>query len=64
MARTAKMIRDGHKFRRKRKELDMTRAELAAELGVTYETVLRFEQGDRAVKGVYWLALDYLLSLG
>lgn len=62
--RTAKMIRDGNKFRRQRIRLGMSREQLGRELGVTYETILRFEQGKRNIKKAYWLAMDRLLSLG
>ena len=54
----------GPEFRFARKLLGMTAAELGAILGVTSETISRWETGARAVDGLAWVALVDMIVEG
>lgn len=52
----------GRRFGRERRAIGLNQAELAAEFGVTRDTVCRWEQGYRRIKPCMWLALKYLVE--
>ncbi|WP_447979039.1 helix-turn-helix domain-containing protein [Candidatus Nitrospira bockiana] len=52
----------GEELRRRRKELGLTQAQLAADLGVTVTTVARWERGERGISEPIGRLVDMLVK--